>query len=55
MTAADVRLMQGLAPRVTATRPDLVNSDATFGELAWTRGRRCGGGHRAQGDTERRR
>src|SRR6266550_796396 len=40
VTAADVQLMQGLAQRVTATRPDLVNSDASFGELAgiWWRG-----------------
>jgi hypothetical protein len=35
VTAADVQLMQGLAQRVTAIRLDLVNSDATFGELAW--------------------
>jgi hypothetical protein len=35
VTAGDVQLMQGLAQRVTADRPDLVNSDATFGELAW--------------------
>jgi hypothetical protein len=33
VTAADIRLMQGLAQRVTAIRPDLVNSDASFGEL----------------------
>jgi|SRR6266487_1542551 len=33
VTTADVQLMQGLAQRVTATRPDLVNSDASFGEL----------------------
>ncbi|MFD6951291.1 GCN5 family acetyltransferase [Nocardiopsis sp. TSRI0078] len=39
VTAADVQLMQGLAQRVTATRPDLLNSDATFGELAWNWGR----------------
>lgn len=39
VTAADVRLMQGLAQRVTATRPDLVNSDASFGELAWIWGK----------------
>ncbi|MFJ5215726.1 GNAT family N-acetyltransferase [Streptomyces sp. NPDC088354] len=39
LTAADVRLMQGLAQRVTALRPELVNSDATFGELAWNWGR----------------
>src|ERR1700733_4007262 len=31
VTAADVRLMQGLAQRFTATRLDLVNSEATFG------------------------
>lgn len=35
VTAADVRLMQGLAQRVTAARPELVNSDASYGELAW--------------------
>ena len=45
-TAADVRLMQGLAQRITATRPDLVNSDASFGELAWNWGRTRGGGER---------
>ena len=39
VTAADVQLMQGLAQRVTATRPDLVSSDASFGELAWNWGR----------------
>jgi hypothetical protein len=26
VTAAELRLMQGLAQRVTATRPDLVNA-----------------------------
>lgn len=45
VTAADVQLMQGLAQRVTATRPDLVNSDATFGELAWNWGK----GHASDG------
>jgi GNAT superfamily N-acetyltransferase len=45
LTAADVRLMQGLAQRVTATRLDLVNSDASFGELAWNWGR----GHASDG------
>ncbi|PZG04757.1 GNAT family N-acetyltransferase [Nonomuraea aridisoli] len=45
VTAADVELMQGLAQRVTATRPDLVNSDASFGELAWNWGK----GHAAHG------
>ncbi|WP_330478152.1 GNAT family N-acetyltransferase [Streptomyces platensis] len=45
VTAADMQLMQGLAQRVTATRPDLVNGDATFGELAWNWGK----GHAADG------
>ncbi|WP_017572676.1 GNAT family N-acetyltransferase [Nocardiopsis halotolerans] len=45
VTAADVRLMQDLAQRVTATRPELVNSDATFGELAWN----WGAGHAVSG------
>ena len=45
VTAADVQLMQGLAQRVTATRPDLVNSDASFGELAWNWGK----GHASDG------
>jgi hypothetical protein len=44
LTAADVRLMQGLAQRITATHPDLVNSDASFGELAWNWGRTRGDG-----------
>jgi GNAT superfamily N-acetyltransferase len=39
VTAGDVQLMQGLAQRVAAVRPDLVNSDATFGELAWIWGK----------------
>ncbi|CCH30974.1 GNAT family N-acetyltransferase [Actinosynnema sp. NPDC047251] len=39
VTAADVRLMQGLAQRVTAVRPELVNSDASYGELAWIWGK----------------
>jgi GNAT superfamily N-acetyltransferase len=47
VTAVDVQLMQGLAQRVTADRPDLVNSDATFGELAWIWGK----GHAADGGT----
>jgi hypothetical protein len=34
----DVRLMQGLAQRVTALRPKLVNNVATVGELAWVWG-----------------
>jgi hypothetical protein len=45
VTAADVQLMQGLAQRVTAIRPDLVNSDASFGELAWIWGK----GHATDG------
>ena len=45
VTAADVQLMQGLAQRVTAARPDLVNSEATFGELAWNWGK----GHASDG------
>jgi GNAT superfamily N-acetyltransferase len=51
MTAADVQLMQGLAQRVTATRPELVNSDASFGELAWNWGK----GHASEGASWRRR
>jgi hypothetical protein len=47
VTAEDVQLMQGLAQRVTAVRPDLVNSDATFGELAWIWGK----GHASDGGT----
>ncbi|MEV0775570.1 GNAT family N-acetyltransferase [Streptomyces sp. NPDC050433] len=39
MTAADLQLMQGLAQRVTAIRPDLVNGDAALGELAWNWGK----------------
>src|ERR1700740_3414557 len=39
VTAGDVQLMQGLAQRVTAVRPDLVNSDAPFGELPWIWGK----------------
>ncbi|MEU6340958.1 GNAT family N-acetyltransferase [Streptomyces sp. NPDC046977] len=45
VTAADVQRMQALAQHVTAVRPDLVNSDATFGELAWNWGK----GHRTEG------
>src|SRR4030081_1042505 len=45
VTAADVQLMPGLAQRVTAIRPDLVNSDASFGELAWNWGK----GHAGEG------
>ena len=45
VTAEDVRLMQGLAQRVTATRLELVNADASFGGLAWNWGK----GHAAVG------
>lgn len=45
VTAADVRLMQGLAQRVAAERLDLVGSDASYGELAWIWGK----GHAAEG------
>jgi ribosomal protein S18 acetylase RimI-like enzyme len=39
LTAADLRLMQGLAQRVTAARPDLISADASYGELAWVWGK----------------
>jgi hypothetical protein len=45
----DVRLMQGLAQRVTALRPELVNNVATVGELAWV----WGMGHHDDRDTWR--
>jgi hypothetical protein len=45
VTAADVQLMQGLAQRVTAIRLELVTSDASFGELAWSWGK----GHTSDG------
>ncbi|MFL1376808.1 GNAT family N-acetyltransferase [Nocardiopsis protaetiae] len=51
LTAADVELMQGLAQRLTATHPELVNSDASYGELAWNWGR----GRAAFGENWRRR
>jgi ribosomal protein S18 acetylase RimI-like enzyme len=35
VTAADLDLMQGLAQRVTAIRPDLISAGASYGELAW--------------------
>ena len=38
LTAADVQLMQGLAQRVTAMRPDLISAGASYGELAWVWG-----------------
>jgi ribosomal protein S18 acetylase RimI-like enzyme len=39
LTAADLSLMQGLAQRVTAIRPDLISADASYGELAWVWGK----------------
>jgi ribosomal protein S18 acetylase RimI-like enzyme len=39
VTAADVELMQGLAQRVTAVRPDLISAGASYGELAWIWGK----------------
>jgi GNAT superfamily N-acetyltransferase len=45
VTADIMELMQGMAQRVTAVRPDLVNTDASFGELAWIWGK----GHAADG------
>jgi GNAT superfamily N-acetyltransferase len=47
VTAEVMQLMQGLAQRVTAVRTDLVNSDASYGELAWIWGK----GHAADGGT----
>jgi hypothetical protein len=48
VTAADVQLMQGLARRLTAARPDLAGAGASYGELAWIWGQgsmsRKGGG-----------
>jgi GNAT superfamily N-acetyltransferase len=51
LTAADLGLMQGLAQRVTATRPDLISVDASYGELAWVWGQ----GRSRHGATWRRR
>jgi len=51
VTEADVELMQGLAQRVTAARPELLSSDASFGELAWIWGK----GHASEGASWRRR
>lgn len=47
MTVADVQLMQGLAQRVTAIRPDWISAGASYGELAWIWGK----DHATQGDT----
>ncbi len=41
---ATLRQLQGLAQRITATHPELVNSDASYGELAWNWGRTGGDG-----------
>ncbi|MEV2240709.1 GNAT family N-acetyltransferase [Micromonospora sp. NPDC049891] len=41
MTAADIPLMQDLAQRVTAVRPDLISAGASYGELAWVWGQGC--------------
>jgi ribosomal protein S18 acetylase RimI-like enzyme len=41
VTAADIPLMQGLAQRVTAIRPDMISADASYGELAWVWGQGC--------------
>ncbi|HEX3916191.1 MAG TPA: GNAT family N-acetyltransferase [Caulobacteraceae bacterium] len=35
----ELRQMQGLAQQVMALRPELLNGDATFGELAWVWGK----------------
>src|ERR1700734_3114632 len=51
VTAADLELMQGLAQRVTAVRPDLISAGASYGELAWIWGK----GQAADGATWRRR
>jgi ribosomal protein S18 acetylase RimI-like enzyme len=41
LTAADIPVMQGLAQRVTAIRPDLISAGASYGELAWVWGQGC--------------
>jgi ribosomal protein S18 acetylase RimI-like enzyme len=41
VTAADIPLMQGLARRVTAVRPDQISAGASYGELAWIWGKGC--------------
>jgi ribosomal protein S18 acetylase RimI-like enzyme len=38
LTDADIPLMQGLAQRVTAIRPDHISAGASYGELAWVWG-----------------
>jgi ribosomal protein S18 acetylase RimI-like enzyme len=39
LTATDIALMQGLAQRVTAIRPELISAGASYGELAWVWGK----------------
>ena len=39
LNAADVQLMQGMAQRLAATRPEMMNADTTYGELAWNWGK----------------
>ncbi len=39
VSAEDVVLMQGLAQRVMARRLELINADASYGELAWNWGK----------------
>jgi hypothetical protein len=51
LTSDDVRLMQGLSARLFALRPELINNDASVGELAWMWGK----DHAALGETWRRR
>jgi ribosomal protein S18 acetylase RimI-like enzyme len=41
VTPADVVVMQGLAQRVTALRPDMISAGASYGELAWVWGQGC--------------
>ena len=50
VTAEDVVLMQGLAQRIVAVRPELINPDASYGALAWIWGK----GHAAIGEAWRR-
>jgi ribosomal protein S18 acetylase RimI-like enzyme len=47
VTAADVPLLQGLAQRVTALRPDMISAGASYGELSWIYGK----GHALWGHT----
>ncbi|BCJ36992.1 hypothetical protein Athai_44950 [Actinocatenispora thailandica] len=47
LTASDIPLLQELAQRVTALRPDQISAGASYGELAWVWGKGCA----ALGDT----